>query len=186
MCKLKCCFGHTCCAFCGEMSKHGLLVSSLPHVVSDVEMLKILRNGAYTIVDARPHSFYEKKHHPGALNISALEEQPLSSDAAVQRAIDEGRLQTTNKNAIFLCHCDSGYFAASSRGALERAGYTRALNAKSFAHVGRMLVRAATQGDAPEATNTYVDAAAPPSTENMSRDDDTKSHNNNNNNADNE
>lgn len=149
------------------MSKHGIYVSSLPSVVPDEEMVEILRNGAYTIVDARPHTFFEKKHHPGALNISALDEQPISADTAVRKAIDDGRLKTTDMNAIFLCHCDSGHFAASSRAAMERAGFTRALNAKSFAHVGRMLVRAAQS--APEATNSYSNTTVPPAAEDMSR-----------------
>jgi rhodanese-related sulfurtransferase len=161
-----------------EATLHGVRVGSLPHVVSDAELLGILRAGAYTIVDARPRVMYDKRHHPGALNISALDIHPMSADTAVQKAIDEKRLQTSDKNAIFLCHCDSGHFAASSRAALERCGYTRALNAKSFAHVGRMLVRAA-QGE-PEATATYSDsrssgaatsdATAAPEAEDMSRD----------------
>ena len=46
-----------------------------------------------------------------------------------------------DKSATILAHCDGGLYAASSRAALERLGFTKALNAGGYGDVKAALAK---------------------------------------------
>ena len=125
--------GAACSGFCTAFSlmrKDGTL--------PEAELLDLLRTGQYTIIDARGHDYNNKNGLPGSVSVPSGA-TPEESKKELDDALKLEPLASLPKDALLLCHCDGGLYAASTRAAFENAGYTNAKNAGGWGTVKRLL-----------------------------------------------
>ena len=129
--------GAACCGFFARVSR----MRKDGGAMSAAELTETLRGEDYTIIDARPHKSYLKSGHPMAINVvgGATQEE---TEMNVAKAMETGILQSKDKYKLFLVHCDGGVYAASTRFAMQNAGFSNCKNAGGWAAVGNALKNA--------------------------------------------
>lgn len=92
--------------------------------VSTEELRKILAEKSATVFDARPSREYAVSHIPGALNVSAKPEVPMSQ--YVSDVAEIGRLVGNDKATPIVLYCNGPFCGKSKRLSAElvEAGYT--------------------------------------------------------------
>jgi rhodanese-related sulfurtransferase len=92
--------------------------------VSTEELRQILAAKSAVVFDARPHREYAVSHLPGALNVSAKPEIPMSQ--YVSDVAEIGRLVNQEKTAPIVLYCNGPFCGKSKRLSAELvdAGYT--------------------------------------------------------------
>ena len=107
--------------------------------VSTDELRQILKDGSAVVFDARPHMEYATSHIPGALNVAAKPDVPIS--VYVSDVAEIGRIVADRSTAIVL-YCNGPFCGKSKRLGEEllEVGYTNVRRYQLGAPTWRALV----------------------------------------------